>query len=129
MLIHDNARPHSANLAKNTTQELGWEVIPHPPYSPDVASSDFNLFSSLSNNLQGTSFPGENVLRTWLEDFYSKPRDFYTRGIEKFLQRWQTVVNSEGDDLFLSYVCLMCSINLWKIATELCTNPIIASSI
>ena len=59
---------------------------------------DFHLFRSLSNNLQRTSFLDENVIRTWLEDFFSsKPRDFYRHGIEKLLQRWQTVLNSEGE--------------------------------
>ena len=53
--VHYNARPHSANLTISTTQELGWEVIPHPPYSPDLAPSDFQVFRSLWNNLPGTS--------------------------------------------------------------------------
>ena len=58
MLLHDNVRLHSANQTKNTIQELGWEVIPHPPYLPDPVPSDFHLFRSLSNNSQGTSFLG-----------------------------------------------------------------------
>ena len=49
---------------------------------------------SLSNNLQGTSFPDENVLQTWLND--SKPRDLYRRRIEKLLQWWHTVVFVSG---------------------------------
>ena len=89
-------RPHFANLTKNI-QELDWEVIPHPPYSPDLAPPDFHLFRSLSNNLQGTSLADKNVLRAWLEDFNWKPRDFYRRGFEKLHQRCQTVVNSEGE--------------------------------
>ena len=98
MLFRDNARPHSANLTKSTIQELGWTVIPHPPYWPNLTLSDFHLFRSLSNNLQGTAFSDENVLRTWLGDFKSKPRDLYRRRIEKLLQLWLTVVYSEGDD-------------------------------
>ena len=70
ILLHENARSHSANLTKTTIQELGWEDISHPPYSPDLASSDFHLFRSLSNNLQGTSFTDENVLRTRFDDFF-----------------------------------------------------------
>ena len=74
---------HSANLIKNTIQELGWEVIPRPPYSPDLAPSDFRLFRSQSSNFQGTFFLDENVLRTCLDDLNSKPRDFYRCGNRK----------------------------------------------
>ena len=50
MLLHDNARPHFANLTKNTIQEMGWEVIPQPPYSPILAPLDFHLSRSPCNN-------------------------------------------------------------------------------
>ena len=46
MLVHDNYRPHCANHTKNTLQELGWEVIPHLPYSPDLVPQIFT-FSAL----------------------------------------------------------------------------------
>ena len=32
---HDNARPHVAKVVKAKLQEIGWELLPHPPYSPD----------------------------------------------------------------------------------------------
>src|SRR3954469_23682395 len=43
-LQHDNARPHTVKMTKEKLQALGWEVLPHPPYSPDLAPSDFHLF-------------------------------------------------------------------------------------
>ena len=97
---------------QKSLHELGWEVIPHPPYISDLAPSDFHLSRSLSNNLQGISSADENVLRTRFDNLNSKPRDLYRCWIEKLLQRWQNVVNSEGeyivDDWFLSYVCIWC---------------------
>jgi hypothetical protein len=35
---------------------LGLKNIPHPPYSPDLAPSDYHLFHSLANNLSDVSF-------------------------------------------------------------------------
>ena len=32
------------------------EILPHPPYSPDMALSDFYLFPKLKSHLQGTQY-------------------------------------------------------------------------
>ncbi|KAG5316054.1 MOS1T transposase, partial [Pseudoatta argentina] len=44
ILLHDNARPHVAKPVKTYLETPKWEVLPHPPYSPDIAPSDFHLF-------------------------------------------------------------------------------------
>ena len=45
VLIHDNARPHTARLTQNLLRdEFHWDTFDHPPYSPDLAPSDFHLF-------------------------------------------------------------------------------------
>ncbi|GFS54199.1 histone-lysine N-methyltransferase SETMAR [Trichonephila clavipes] len=46
LLLHDNARPHSAINTQNLIRSFRWEQIDHPPYSPVLAKSDFHLFST-----------------------------------------------------------------------------------
>ena len=48
---HDNAPPHAAKLTRDTLVGFGWTVLPHPPYSPDLAPSDFHLFGKLKEPL------------------------------------------------------------------------------
>ena len=48
----DNARPHRSLVARKKVLELGWEVMPHPLYSPDPAPHDYHLFRSLQNHFR-----------------------------------------------------------------------------
>jgi len=55
ILHQDNARPHTAQLTREIINKMGWEVLPHPPYSPDLAPCDFHLFGSLKEHYVGRS--------------------------------------------------------------------------
>jgi histone-lysine N-methyltransferase SETMAR len=100
ILQHDNARPHTANLTQAALEELHWEVLPHPPYSPDLAPSDYHLFRSMSNAMRGKTFADDADLRNWLDEFFaSKPAEFYRRGIQKLPERWEEVVTNNGEYL------------------------------
>jgi histone-lysine N-methyltransferase SETMAR len=82
ILQHDNSRLHTADMTQADIQELDWEILPYPPYSPDLAPSDYHLFRSLSNNLRGVSFNNDAELQNRLDDFFTiKPVDFFKRGI------------------------------------------------
>jgi histone-lysine N-methyltransferase SETMAR len=77
--------------------ELGWEVLPHPPYSPDLSPSDYYLFRSLSNSLRNKSFDDEKALRQHLSLFFdSKPKEFYANVIRSLPKRWQEVIDNDG---------------------------------
>ena len=45
--LHDNARPHLAGHTAETLRKLKFEVMAHPPYSPDLAPSDYHLFGPI----------------------------------------------------------------------------------
>jgi transposase len=40
----------------NLLNSWGWKILPHPPYSPDLALSDFHLFSKMKKHLRGQRF-------------------------------------------------------------------------
>jgi histone-lysine N-methyltransferase SETMAR len=59
------------------------EILPHPPYSTDLAPSEYHFFRSLSKNLRGVSFNKDAKLQNGLDDFFTaKPADLFKRGIE-----------------------------------------------
>jgi hypothetical protein len=69
LLQHDNARPHTSLRTREHITKMGWTVLSHPPYSPDLAPSDFHLFLSLKDALCGPHFEDDNsvieAVRKW----------------------------------------------------------------
>lgn len=100
ILQHDNARPHVAEKTLKKISGLGWEVLPHPPYSPDLAPSDYHLFRSLSSYLANKFFNSFDEVKNALLDYFaSKNEKFFSDGIEKLMERWSMVV--EQDDNYV----------------------------
>ena len=65
-----SARPYGSLMAR---QNLGQEVLAHPPRSPDLAPSDFHLSWSLQNAFNGKiSLSWKTVKGTWNSSFGSK---------------------------------------------------------
>ncbi|KAA5582499.1 hypothetical protein F3H14_37350, partial [Pseudomonas aeruginosa] len=51
-----NARVHTCVKAMAKINELKYDLLSHPPYSPDIAPSDFHLFPKLKSFLGGQKF-------------------------------------------------------------------------
>ena len=97
VLLHNNARPHTARVTQGNFLELGRSVLPHPPYSPDLAPSNYHLFRSLQNSLMGTNFSNEDQVREFFENFFtSKAAKFYGKGIKELLDKWQQIIANDG---------------------------------
>jgi histone-lysine N-methyltransferase SETMAR len=57
VLLHcDNARRHTDRATQKKIQELQWDLLEHPPYSPDLAPIDFHLFGPLKRHFVGKHF-------------------------------------------------------------------------
>ena len=98
VLLHNNAMPHVAQVVKAALQELEWEVLQHPLYSPDLAPTDYYLFCSLLSHMRGVTFDNEEDLKNWLNKFFdTRLRDFSWNGINKLVERWEEVVNSNRE--------------------------------
>ena len=94
---HDNARPHVAKPVKNYLENVGWEVLPHPPYSPDIAPSDYYLFNCMNNDLIKHQFTSSENIEKWVSDWIvSKDEEFFRLGTRKLPERWEKVVASDG---------------------------------
>ncbi|KAG5317885.1 MOS1T transposase, partial [Pseudoatta argentina] len=97
ILQHDNARPHVAKVIKTYLETLKWEVLPHPPYSPDVAPSDYHLFRSIAYGLADQHFRSYEEVKNWIDSWIaSKDDQFFRRGIRTLPERWEKVVASDG---------------------------------
>jgi len=76
--MHDNAPAHRALATQKKLAYLRFHRLDHPPYSPDLAPSDYHLFPGLKNQLKGRhfSFDAEVIAaaETWLD---RQPTDFF----------------------------------------------------
>ena len=93
----DNATPHTSLATRQTLLRLGWEVMLHPPYSPDLAPSDYYLFRSLQNSLNGKTFNYDEAVKSHsVQSFADKDQKFYEHGIMKLPEKWQKVIEQNG---------------------------------
>jgi [histone H3]-lysine36 N-dimethyltransferase SETMAR len=52
-------------------KELRLELLPHPPYSPDLAPSDFFLFPKLKEKLAGQRFASNSEVIAFTEEYFA----------------------------------------------------------
>jgi histone-lysine N-methyltransferase SETMAR len=60
--------------------DCGFEILPHLPYSPDLALSDFYLFPKLKTKLRGRRLgSNKGVIEAVNEFFEDQSREFYLK--------------------------------------------------
>ena len=88
MLLHDNARPHTANLITDKLQRFGWETLKHPPYSPDLFPCDVHIFWRPEERQSWTSVSiGRGSARVDQVVIHQRPASFYKTRQEKLCSK------------------------------------------
>ena len=79
--------------------ELHFELLLHPPYSPDLAVSNYWLFAEFKRILQAKRFgSNEEVILETEMYFEAKDKLFYKKGIELLEKHWNQCITL-GDDV------------------------------
>ena len=93
VLFHqDNAPSHKSTVTMAKLHELGFELIPHPPYSPDLAPCYFFLFPNLKIWLGGKKLSSnEDVIAAVNAYFAAFDKSYFSDGMKKLETRWPSV--------------------------------------
>jgi hypothetical protein len=98
LLLHDSARPQTARTMIDALETLKFEVFCHPPYSLDLAPSDFHFFPHLKRDVKGAHFTSDDKVKqavtSWIKQRTPK---FFIDSIRKLVLRWEKCIERQGD--------------------------------
>jgi transposase len=93
LLLHDNARLHTAHATIDALETLKFEVLSHLPYSPDLVPSDFHFFPHLKRDLKGTHFTSDDEVKqavtSWIKQ---RTPEFLIDGMHKLVLCWEKCI-------------------------------------
>ena len=85
----DNSRDPTCKVAMDAVERNGYELIPHPAYSPDRAPSNFFLFPKLKKDICGLHFRSDEEVVTAVEELANgKDPDFFSSRLMALEHRW-----------------------------------------
>ena len=96
LLLQDHAPAHTSQ-AMTAATECGFEIPPHPPYSPDMAPSDFYLYPKLKSHLHGTQYGSNACNIEAVKEYLGDQEKAYFEGIRKLEQKRAKCIALKGD--------------------------------
>ena len=95
-LHHDNARPHVKNIVFDYLREEKIKLMAHPPYSPDLAPSDFWLFGYLKDRL-GSYPDAASLSKAITKELNAVPIEEYRKTFAKWIERMKLCIEHQGN--------------------------------
>jgi histone-lysine N-methyltransferase SETMAR len=98
IFYQDNAPTHKSVLAIGKLRDLHYELLEHPPHSPELAPSDFCLFPKLKLFLAGQRFSSNQVAIAAVDGYFADvAKNHYRDGIMTLEHRWNKCISLKGD--------------------------------
>jgi len=98
LIHHDNTPAHTALRIGQFFTSQDMTLVPHPPYSPDLAPADTFLFPRMKRDLKGRRFDTlEDVFATSTRALNSIHLVEFQRCFEEWKQRLDKCVSSNGE--------------------------------
>jgi len=124
LFLHDNAPAHWTLATQKKLAYLGCQCLDHPPYSLDLAPSDYHLFPGLKKQLEGHHFSSDvEVIAAWRPGWTDNLLNFFLSGLQK-LEQWAKKcieLRRECVEQILSLVAVACFLPGW--AKDLPAHP------
>ena len=90
---HDIAPAHTAKLF-----DLRYKILPHPPYSLNLAPSHYFLFPNMKTWLGSKRFSSnEEIIAVTNEYFEEFDKNYFLEGIKKLEYRYNKCIQLKGD--------------------------------
>jgi histone-lysine N-methyltransferase SETMAR len=98
VMLHDNACTHTVAATQDLMATVGWEKFDYPPYSPDLAPSDFHVFLHLKTFLGSRRFHDDYEVKLDVNTlFASQAATFYDAQIQKLVPRYDRYLKNGGN--------------------------------
>ena len=92
----DNARPHVAQVVTTYLEAQKFILMDHPPYSPDLAPSDFWLFDYIKKHL--SDHASEESLMSEITDICKLiPKNELKKTFDKWVERMKLCIEFKGE--------------------------------
>ncbi len=74
------------------------DMVPHPPYSPDLAPSDYFLFPEIKSHLRGIAYHNIDQVQAAANEVMCKiPVEKFEAALKDLPVRWAKCVKAGGD--------------------------------
>ena len=84
-------------MAQAVIRKCGFKQLNHPPYSPDLAPSDYFLFRHLKKHMRGNHYSSDEEMIDAVESYLrDQPEDFYFEGINSLFLKWRKCIDIGG---------------------------------